>query len=60
MVYFLLKDEEVVYVGKTTKGIVRPLSHLASGVYGSLNFRCDYFNLDELAYRKDNPPESFD
>lgn len=27
MVYFLLKDEEVVYVGKTTKGIVRPLSH---------------------------------
>lgn len=26
-VYFLLDDEEVVYVGKTKNGIVRPLSH---------------------------------
>ena len=38
---------------------INGIEHLASGVYGSLNFRCDYFNLDELAYRKDNPPESF-
>ena len=26
-VYFLLKDNEVVYVGKTSNGITRPLSH---------------------------------
>lgn len=26
-VYFLVDKEEVVYVGKTTQGIVRPLSH---------------------------------
>ena len=39
---------------------INGIEHLASGVYGSLNFRCDYFDFDELAYRKDNPPESFD
>ena len=38
---------------------INGIEHLASGVYGSLNFRCDYFNLDELEYRKDNQPESF-
>lgn len=27
MVYFLLQGEEVVYVGQTTTGVVRPLSH---------------------------------
>lgn len=27
LVYFLLKDNEVVYVGQTTQGIVRPFSH---------------------------------
>lgn len=26
-IYFLIKDEEVVYVGQTTSGISRPLSH---------------------------------
>ena len=31
---------------------------LSSGVYGSLSFKCDYFDLDQLAYNKDNPPES--
>ena len=33
---------------------------LASGVFGSLNFKCDYFDLDDLAYKKENPPESCD
>ena len=37
---------------------INGIEHLASGVYGSLDFRCDYFNIDKLAYRKDNPPES--
>ena len=27
LVYFLLKDNEVVYVGQTAQGIVRPFSH---------------------------------
>lgn len=31
---------------------------LANGVYGSLDFKCDYFDLDEVAYYKDNMPES--
>ena len=31
---------------------------LSSGVYGSLSFKCDYFDLDQLAYNKDNPPET--
>lgn len=28
MIYFLIRGEEVVYVGQTTRGIVRPLSHI--------------------------------
>lgn len=31
---------------------------LSSGVYGSLSFKCAYFDLDQLAYDKDNPPET--
>lgn len=31
---------------------------LANGVYGSLDFKCDYFNLNEEAYYKENPPDS--
>ncbi len=27
-IYFLIKDEEVVYIGKTTAGLKRPFSHL--------------------------------
>ena len=34
------------------------MEHLASGVFGSLTFKCDYFYLDELAYDKANPPET--
>lgn len=33
------------------------MDSLTSGVYGSLSFKCDYFNLDELAYNKANVPE---
>lgn len=33
------------------------VEHLTSGVYGSLSFKCDYFDLDQLAYNKANPPE---
>ena len=31
---------------------------LSKGVYGSLSFKCDYFDLDQLSYNKDNPPET--
>lgn len=34
------------------------VTSLANGVYGSLDFKCDYFNLNEEAYNKENPPES--
>lgn len=27
------------------------LEHHTKGVYGSLDFKCDYFNLDEEAYK---------
>ena len=30
----------------------------ASGVYGCLSFKCDYFYLDQLAYDRANPPET--
>lgn len=33
------------------------VERLASSVYGSLSFKCDYFDLDQLAYNKANPPE---
>lgn len=29
------------------------LEHHAKGVYGTLEFRCDYFTLDEEKYRND-------
>lgn len=46
---------------KKTRTFVNTISGveaLSSGVYGSLSFKCDYFDLDQLAYNKDNPPES--
>ena len=46
---------------KKTRAFVNTISGveaLSSGVYGSLSFKCDYFDLDQLAYNKDNPPES--
>lgn len=33
------------------------VTSLASGVFGSLSFKCDYFALDKLAYNKAYPPE---
>jgi hypothetical protein len=34
------------------------VERLTNGVYGSLDFKCDYFDLDQLAYNKENPPET--
>ena len=57
---YCLKNGKCNYQKKTQAFLdaINCIEYLASGVYGSLNFRCDYFNLDESAYRKDNPPES--
>ena len=43
---------------RTFVNIISGVEALSSGVYGSLSFKCDYFDLDQLAYNKDNPPES--
>ena len=46
---------------KKTRAFVNTISgveDLSNGVYGSLSFKCDYFDLDQLAYNKDNPPET--
>lgn len=46
---------------KKTRTFVETISgvnYLASGVYGSLDFKCDYFDLDEVAYNKENLPEA--
>ena len=46
---------------KKTRVFVNTISGveaLSSGVYGGLSFKCDYFDLDQLAYNKDNPPET--
>ena len=34
------------------------VERLASGVYGSLSFTCDYFDLDQAEYNRNNPPET--
>lgn len=47
-IYFLIKDNEVVYVGKTTQGISRPFSHKDKD-YDSINIiYCEEKDLDEL------------
>lgn len=33
---------------------LQQVEHHAKGVYGSLDFKCDYFNLDEEAYMESN------
>ena len=43
---------------KTFVDTIGCVEKLAKGVYGSLSFKCDYFDLDHLAYDKDNPPET--
>ena len=46
-VYFLIKNKEVVYVGKTTQGIVRPLSHKDKDFDSFYMIKCDYEELGE-------------
>ena len=48
------------YEKKTRKFIetIGGVECLANGVFGSLSFKCDYFDLDQLAYNKANLPES--
>lgn len=37
---------------------IHGIDSIAKGVYGCLDFKCDYFDLDEVAYGKANPPET--
>ena len=57
---YCLKNGKCDYQKKTQTFLdaINGIEHLANGVYGSLSFKCDYFDLDHLAYNKDNPPES--
>ena len=59
---YCLKKGKCGYQKKTQTFLdaINGIEHLVSGVYGSLNFRCDYLNHDELEYREDNTSESFD
>ena len=43
---------------RTFVNTIGGVESLSTGVYGSLSFRCDYFYLNQLAYDKDNPPET--
>lgn len=38
--------------------IISATEKVAKDVYGTFSFKCDYFALDELAYNKNNPPET--
>ena len=57
---YCLKNGKCDYQKKTQTFLdaINGIEHLANGVYGSLSFKCDYFDLDQLAYNKDNPPET--
>ena len=57
---YCLKNGKCDYQKKTQTFLdaINGIEHLANGVYGSLSFECDYFDLDQLAYNKDNPPET--
>lgn len=46
-VYFLLRDEEVVYVGQTSIGISRPFSHKDKYFTSVKLIPCDFDKLDE-------------
>ena len=46
---------------KKTRTFVETISGInstASGVFGSLDFKCDYFDLDKISYSKENPAET--
>lgn len=49
-VYFLIKDDEVVYVGQTTKGASRPFSHRDKEYNKIMAINC---NKDDLDYFED-------
>ena len=57
---YCLKNGKCDYQKKTQTFLdaINGIEHLANGVYGSLSFKCDYFDLDQLAYNKNNPPET--
>ena len=57
---YCLKNGKCDYQKKTQTFVdaINGFERLVNGVYGSLSFRCDYFDLDQLAYSKDNPPET--
>ena len=48
------------YEKKTQKFIetIGGVEYLANGVFGSLSFKCDYFNLDELKYNEELTTET--
>lgn len=47
-VYFLIKDDEVVYVGQTTKGARRPFSHYDKEFNKIMAIKCKKEELDFL------------
>lgn len=50
-VYFLLQGKEVVYIGQTTKGIIRPISHVNDKEFDSIKIMyCERENLGELEH----------
>ena len=57
---YCLRKGKCYYQKKTQTFLdaINGIEHLANGVYGSLSFKCDYFDLDQLAYNKDNLPEN--
>ena len=56
---YCVSKDKCSYEKRTRKFVetIGGLESLASGVYGTLSFRCDYFGLDQLAYDRANPPE---
>ena len=57
-IYFLIKNDEVVYVGQTKKGLIRPLTH-TDKEYDSLKiiylYEIDQDVLEDFYIRKYNP-----
>ena len=47
-IYFLLKDDEVVYVGQTRKGTIRPFSHEEIQYDTAKLIYCEIDELDKL------------
>lgn len=47
-IYFLCKGKEVVYVGQTTQGILRPLGHTDKDFDDIMIYKCDREDLDYM------------